>query len=272
MRKHKHPTNELESWWNRLDVIPVEALAVADIWIPPGESQQDVPEFLDAIQVRRSIVLVVRKRPEKIQLYLLTGRVWFIVHCGQKVLVIVFWHVVSHLLHMEVNAPTPHLGTVVMGNSTSHQRLKLWRSNHFSVHGDGQVVVPLYSNWGLLVCQGKGLQVERSLFCFKFFLIIILLWESFEAINIILTKWESKQYHWLYGLQAICNKRANNLLSNKAKFHSNKQLVGVIEAKKNNRSITEIPMVSIKIPLSVSSKTITKFIFVVCFGHFSNRI
>ncbi len=46
--------------------------------------------------------------------------------------------------------------------------------------------------------------------------------------------------------------------------------------KTNNRSpietITEIPMVSIKIPLAFSSKTITKFFFVVCFGHFPNKI
>jgi len=31
-------------------------------------------------------------------------------------------------------------------------------------------------------------------------------------------------------------------------------------------------MVSIKIPLTFSSKTIKKFLFVVCFGNFSNRI
>ncbi len=48
-------------------------------------------------------------------------------------------------------------------------------------------------------------------------------------------------------------------------------------AKKNNRgpieTITEILMISIKIPLlAFSSKTFTKLFFVVCFGHFSNKI
>ncbi len=37
-------------------------------------------------------------------------------------------------------------------------------------------------------------------------------------------------------------------------------------------TITEIPMVSIKIPLAFPSKSITKFLVVVCFGHFYNTI
>lgn len=91
-------------------------------------------------------MLVVRESPQKIELYLLAGRVGFIVCHAQKVLVIVFWLAVTKLLHMEAHAPAPHFGSVDVGHPVSHQRLQLWRSNHLSVHGDGQVVVPLHSD------------------------------------------------------------------------------------------------------------------------------
>lgn len=55
--------------------VPVQSLAVADIWIPPGESHQDVPEFLDAACTWGGIVLVVGQSTQQVQLDLLRGRV-----------------------------------------------------------------------------------------------------------------------------------------------------------------------------------------------------
>lgn len=57
----------------RCPAVPVEALTVADIWIPPGESHQDVPEFLDAASARGGVVLVVGQSTQQVQLDLLRG-------------------------------------------------------------------------------------------------------------------------------------------------------------------------------------------------------
>lgn len=132
-------------------LLPVEALAVSDVWIPPGKSHQDVSEFLDSLQVRGGVMLIIRKCTQEVQFDLLAGRVGFIIRHAQKVVIIILRLAVTHLLHVEVYAPGPHLGSVDMRHAASHQRLQVWRSNHLSVHGDGQVVVPLHSNRCLLV-------------------------------------------------------------------------------------------------------------------------
>lgn len=133
-------------------------------------------------------MLIIRKCTQEVQFDLLAGRVGFIIRHAQKVVIIILRLAVTHLLHVEVYAPGPHLGSVDMRHAASHQRLQVWRSNHLSVHGDGQVVVPLHSNRCLLVRQREGPQVQCSLFSFKFFLVIFLFWDRLEAINVVLAK------------------------------------------------------------------------------------
>lgn len=50
---------------------PAETLAIADVWIPPGEGKQDVAQLLHALRGGARVMLVVGQSPQQVQLNLL---------------------------------------------------------------------------------------------------------------------------------------------------------------------------------------------------------
>lgn len=88
---------------------------------------------------------------------------------------------------MEGNTPAPHLGAVLMGHAAAEQGLELRGAHQVSVHGAGQIVLPLDPDGHLLVRHGEGLQLQSSHLRDQPLLLFLLLWDRLEAIRVVLT-------------------------------------------------------------------------------------
>lgn len=102
---------------------PVETLAIADVWIPPGEGKQDVAQLLYALRGGARVMLVVGQSPQQVQLDLLGGRVLFLQRLLKQSLEVTGLSAVLELLDVTVHTPLPHLGTVLVWDARTDQVL-----------------------------------------------------------------------------------------------------------------------------------------------------
>lgn len=177
-----------DSLVKRDSAVPVEALAVADVRVPPGERHQDVPELLDAAGAGGGVVLVVGQRAQQVQLDLLGGRVGFVPGHVEQRLVVVGRQLVSELPHVEGDAPAPQLRAVLVGDAAADQGFELGRAHQVSVHGAGQVVLPLHPHRHLLVRHGQGPQLQSPHLGHQLLLLLLLLRDRLEAEDVVLAE------------------------------------------------------------------------------------
>lgn len=128
-----------------IKILPVEPLAISYIRISPGKRQQHISQLLDPFRRGGGVMFVVWQSPQEIQLNLFRGRIWFFQSFLKQDLEVARYCTVLELFNMEIDTPLPHLGPVLMWNSTANKVLQLHTAHHLSVHGACKIVLPFHS-------------------------------------------------------------------------------------------------------------------------------